>query len=156
VSHWSSTPAPISPATYFKEGDRVTLHEDLIGNEQFDARCLAPIGEEATTGIVVFALPPHRGTHEQRCVLVAREGDCSYQKAFFFRAAHLKHADQPCVYQRGDRVKLSRSAPATGCIAHYDTYVDCFSTMRFCNISSGTVLLPALAASVTVFKETFL
>jgi hypothetical protein len=115
-----TTSVPASPSAYFKEGDRVVLHEDLRDNEHFDPLFFASADDEVVTGVVLFALPP-RGSEEQRCVLVAQTGDCSYQNALFFRGSHLQLASDPCVYRRGDRVKLSHSAPGTGCIAHADS-----------------------------------
>lgn len=115
ASQWT-TSVPASPSAHFKEGDRVVLHEDLRDNEHFDPLFFASAEDEVVTGVVLFALPP-RGSEEQRCVLVARERDCSYQNTLFFRGSHLQLASDPCVYRRGDRVNLSHSAPGTGCIA---------------------------------------
>ena len=136
ASQWTSS-VPASPSAYFKEGDRVDLHDDLRDNEQFDPHFFASADDEVVTGVVLFALPAP-GSEEQRCILVAREGDGSYQNAFFFLGSHLQQARKPCVFRRGDRVKLSQPRsdtiassasssapeppPPTGCIAQPDPY----------------------------------
>lgn len=120
-SRWSSAPPPTEPSSYFKEGDRVILRNEFSFDEQFNARFFANEGDQVSTGIVIFALPP-KGTEEQRCVLVAHESDKSYTQAYFFRGSQLKRASEYPVYQRGDRVRLSHSAAAQGCIAGGDTY----------------------------------
>jgi len=79
ASQWT-TSVPASPSAHFKEGDRVVLHEDLRDNEHFDPLFFASAEDEVVTGVVLFALPP-RGSEEQRCVLVARERDCSVRAA---------------------------------------------------------------------------
>jgi len=121
LSLWSSASPPTEPSSYFKEGDRVTLRDDIGGDEHFNPRFFAGNGEQVVTGVVLFALPP-KGSKEQRCVLVAHESDNSYQQAFFFRGTHLKLATEYPVYQPGDRVRLSRSALSQGCIAGTDSY----------------------------------
>jgi hypothetical protein len=118
----SLTLIPASSSSYFKEGDRVVLRQDMLENEHFDARFFAPAENEVVTGVVVFALPASGG-EEQRCVLVAREGDSSYQNAFFFRGSHLQHASEPCVFRRGDRVRLSQ--PRSAATAPSATAVIC-------------------------------
>jgi hypothetical protein len=118
---WSSASPPTAPPSYFKEGDRVTLRDDVGGDEHFNPRFFASSGEQVVTGVVLFALPP-KGSKEQRCILVAHESDNSYQQAFFFRGTHLKLATEYPVYQPGDRVRLSRSARSQGCIAGTDLY----------------------------------
>ena len=124
----SSLPDPFSPSilggepsSYFKEGDRVILRNEFSFDEQFNARFFANEGDQVSTGIVIFALPP-KGPEEQRCVLVAHESDKSYTQVYFFRGSQLKRASEYPVYQRGDRVRLSHSAAAQGCIAGGDTY----------------------------------
>ena len=123
ASQWT-TSVPASPSAHFKEGDRVVLHEDLRDNEHFDPLFFASAEDEVVTGVVLFALPP-RGSEEQRCVLVARERDCSYQNALFFRGSHLQLASDPCVYRRGDRVKLSQ--PRSDTTAPIATAIICRS-----------------------------